>query len=173
MVNDVNQQRPTSPPWLVLVVFIDLLIAVGAFLVVAVVAPDDGLTSTSLRQGIVLAVVFAAAPIAALARGIDSASLVALGGGMMVAGAAATPGGNLLGPVMAFEGLLLLLVGASGQPKLTARLIGWLLVYSVMFRAAAWLALDAMVGTGLAAAVALAVVIAISTHRRRSEPDRH
>jgi hypothetical protein len=99
-VSDAKQDRSTVPPYLVLVVVIDVLIAVGVFLAVAVMASDDGLTSTSLRQGIVLAVVLAAAPIAALARGTDSASLVALGGGMIVAGAATSQGGNLLGPVM-------------------------------------------------------------------------
>jgi hypothetical protein len=149
-----------------LVSAIGLLVACGVFILVALVAPDTGITATSLRQGVALAAVFAAAPIAALARGADAALLVSLGGGMTMAGAAMTPGGNLLGPVIAFSGLLLLLVGGSGRPRLTAGLIGWLLVYGVMLSAGAWLALDTMAVTRLAALV-LAAVVATSTHWRR------
>lgn len=63
---------------------------------------------------------FAAASIAALAPRADSASLVALGGGMIVAGAAVAPRGNHLGVVMVVSGVLLLLVGGSHRPLLTA-----------------------------------------------------
>jgi hypothetical protein len=171
VAKEIKQGHPASPPWLVPVVVIDVLIAAGVFVVVAIVAPDGGPTGISLRQGLVLALVFAAAPIAALARGTSSASLLALGGGMMVAGVATAPGGNILGPVMAVSGLLLLLVGGSGQPKLTARLIGSLLLYGIMLYAGSLLAVDTMILSGLLALI-LAVVIALSTHWRRLEPDR-
>ena len=163
-MSDAELGRSTSRRWLS-VVAIDLLIAVSVFFVVAIVAPDRGLTATSLRQGVVLAAAFAAAPVAALARGVDSASLVMLGGGMMVAGIVTTTGGNLFGAVMAFAGLLLLLVGGSSQPKLTAGLIGWILVFGILLSVCVWLALDTDAVTGLAA-LGLAVVVATSTRWR-------
>jgi hypothetical protein len=162
MVNDAKGRASTTTALLSLVAAIDLLIAGGVFLVVAVVAPDEGITANSLRQGVVLASVFAAAPIAALARGADSASLVALGGGMMVAGAATMPGGNLLGPVMVFAGVILLLVGSSTRPKLTAGIMGRLLAYAISLGLAVWLALGTMALSGIVSLV-LALAVATST----------
>ncbi len=162
MIEDTYEGSSTTLRRLRVAAVIDLLMAGGVFLKGAIVAPDAGVTSRSLRHGLVLATVFGAAPIAALARGIDSATVVALGGGMTVAGAATTPGGNLLGPVMALCGLLLLLMGASRQPTLTAGMIGRLLGYAIALGAAMWLALGTMALSGIAS-LALAVVIAAST----------
>ncbi len=145
---------------------VGLFVAFGVFVLVALVAPDAGLSVTSLGQGVALAAVFAAAPIAALAPRADAASLVALGGGMTVAGAAVTSGGNLLGVVMVASGVLLLLVGGSHRPLLTAALVGRLLVYAIVLAAGVFLAIDTAMWTGLAAIV-VAVTVSLSTRWRR------
>ena len=162
LVIDTERGRSTYPFWVVRGVIIDLVIAGGVFLVVAVVAPDEGITATSLRQGVVLAAVFAAPPVAALARGTDSATVVALGGGMMVAGAAATSGGNLLGTLMVFAGLILLPVGSGTRPKPTAGIMGRLLAYAISLSLGVWLALGTMALSGIVSLV-LALAIATST----------
>jgi len=154
-----------------LVAGFDILVVGGVFLLVAVVAPDRGITAISLRQGLALAIVFAAAPIAALARDTDLATVVALGGGMTVAGTATTAGGNLLGFVMAFCGLLLVLVGGFSQPTLTAGMIGRLLLYAITLSAAVWLALGTMALSGIASLI-LAVAVATSTRWGSREPGR-
>ncbi|MGH9895119.1 MAG: hypothetical protein ACREA0_24675 [bacterium] len=160
--NEQGQDRSVSPVAIRLAAAACLLVAFGVFVLMALIAPDAGPTPTSFRQGVALAVVSAAAPIAAFVSPVDGASLVALGGGMTMAGAATTPGGNLLGPIMMAFGVLLLLVGRSHQPSLTPGLIGRLLLFAVALAAGVWLAIDTGMLTGLAALV-LAGGIAIST----------
>jgi len=82
----------------------------------------------------------------------------------MVAGIVTTTGGNLFGAVMAFAGLLLM-VGSSSRPRLTAGLIGGTLAYGILLTVCVWLALDTDALTGLAAFV-LALVVATSTRWR-------
>lgn len=145
---------------------VGLLVALGVFVLVALVAPDAGLSATSLGQGVALAAVFAAAPIAALAPQADATSLVALGGGMTVAGAATTPDGNFLGVVMVASGVLRLLVGGFHRPSLTAGLMGRLLGYAIVLAAGILLAIDAAMWTGVAGIV-VAVMVSSSTRWRR------
>jgi hypothetical protein len=85
---------------------------------------------------------------------------------MTVAGAAVTSGGNLLGVVMVASGVLLLLVGGSHRPLLTAALVGRLLVYAIVLAAGVFLAIDTAMWTGLAAIV-VAVTVSLSTRWRR------
>jgi hypothetical protein len=81
---------------------------------------------------------------------------------MVVAGAAATSGGSLLGTVIVFAGLILLLVGSSTRPKLTAGIMGRLLAYAISLGLAVWLALGTMAMSGIVSMV-LALAIATST----------
>lgn len=155
--------RSASPPVLPFVSVAGVLVAIAVFVLVGLVAPDDGATVTSLRQGFALAAVFAAVPIATLAHDVDATSLVSLGGGMVVAGVATTPGGNLLGLVMAACGLSFFLVGGSRQPSLTIGVVGRLLVYAVLLASGVWLASGVTMVTGLAA---LLLALIVSTGPR-------
>ncbi|GBD84256.1 hypothetical protein BMS3Abin02_00646 [bacterium BMS3Abin02] len=146
-----------------------LAVSVGVFVLVGLIAPDHGPTRISMRQGIALAAVFAAPPIGVLISPVNAASMVALGGAMFVAGAATTPGGNLLGPIMMAPGLLLLLVGASHRPPLTAALIGRFLLYAIALVVGVVLALGTGVLTGLGALLVAAVVA--SSTRWRTDRD--
>jgi hypothetical protein len=143
-------------------VTVDLLVAAAVVLLIGVIAPDDGPSADSLSQGLIFGAIFAAAPIAALARGIDSATVVALGGAMVVAGAASTSGGNLLGTVMALCGVLLMVAGGSDETWMTMRMIVMTLVYGLGLSVAVWLAVGAMATSGLTSLI-LAVAIATST----------
>lgn len=104
-----------------------LAVALVLFLMSTFVWPDEGATVSSVREGIAVALIFAAVPIAASAPTATAGSLVVLGGGMTVAGLATTPGGNLLGPIMAVVGLLILFTGAAERPAMTAGLIATML----------------------------------------------
>jgi hypothetical protein len=84
---------------------------------------------------------------------------------MVVAGLATTPGGNLLGPIMAFAGLLLAMAGASGEAKPDAGTVGWTLAHAGVLAAAMWGALGTMVLLGIPSLL-LAVVVAGSTRWR-------
>lgn len=149
---------PEQVPWSWWVSAVGLLVSGGVFVLVALIAPDAGITTTSLGQGIALAAVFAAAPIAGLSRRTDDGRIVSLGGGMSVAGVATTPGGNLLGPVMAATGLFLLLAGASRRPLFTVSLITKLLAYGIALGAAMWLAIGTNILTGLVAILSALIV---------------
>lgn len=125
--------------------------------------PDDGATVSSVREGITIAVVFAAVPIATLALTATAASLVVLGGGMTIAGFATTPGGNLLGPVMAVVGLLILFTGASGRPAMTLGTIATMLVCALALSVAMYAVLGTTSWWQILVTVVLAGAIAVST----------
>jgi hypothetical protein len=144
------------------VVIVDLYVATAVVLLIGVIAPDDGPSADSLVQGLIFGVIFSAAPIAALTRGIDSATVMALGGGMVVAGAASTPGANLLGPVMALCGVLLMVAGGTDEPWRRMRMIVMTLVYGLVLSVAMWLAVGTMAMSGLPSLI-LAIAIATST----------
>lgn len=142
---------------------IGVAVAFVLFLMSMFVWPDDGATTSSFREGITVGVVFAAVPIAILAPAVRAASLVALGGGMTIAGLATTPGGNLLGPIMAAIGLVVLFTGASKKPPMTSGIIATMLasalalsvaMYAVLGRTSIWQSLIAVI---------LAGAIAVST----------
>ncbi|MGH3650253.1 MAG: hypothetical protein ACRDU9_06035, partial [Acidimicrobiia bacterium] len=139
-----------------------LVIAIGVLLLSAFVAPDGGMTAKSLRGGIAIAAVIAAAPLAAMARHVEAPRVVSLGGAMSVAGVATMVGGNLAGLLMAVAGTLILLVGASQQPPISAGISGRLVAYAVLLALAMWLAVGAGVLTTIIA-LFLAVVVATSS----------
>ncbi len=140
-----------------------LAVAFVLFLMTAIVWPDDGATASSLREGITVALVFAAVPLALLAPAVRAASLVALGGGMTIAGFATNPGGNLLGPIMAAIGLVVLFTGASKKPPMTPGIIATMLASALALSVAMYAALGTTsLGKSLVA-VFLAGAIAVST----------
>lgn len=126
-------------------------------MVVAFVAPDDGPDPTSLATGFALAGIVAAAPIAVLLSDSTSSRITALGGGMTIAGAATTPGGNLIGLVMAVAGFGLLLAGASGVSELRWRLVGAMFGYAIILAIGIFAGLSAGIGTVISLMLATAV----------------
>lgn len=140
-----------------------LAVALVLFLMSTFVWPDDGATASSFREGITIALVFAAVPIALLAPTVSAAWLVALGGGMTVAGVATTPGGNLLGPIMAAIGLLILFTGASKKPAMTPGIIATMLACALALSVAMYAVLGTTALWQTLVAVVLAGAIAVST----------
>jgi hypothetical protein len=119
---------------------IGLGVAAVVFFVVST-APDGGVETASLRQGSVLALLFAAPSLAVLAAPSNLQSVLALGGGMIVAGAALTPGGNPLGWPMAAVGFLLLAAAVGSRFVVGWLLLGRLFVTAAVLIAAFYLAL--------------------------------
>lgn len=71
-------------------------ISIGVLVLVGWISPDEGATWASLRQGVAIAVVFAAAPLAVWIAPTDPLNLVSVGGAWFVTGAATMQGGNVL-----------------------------------------------------------------------------
>lgn len=140
-----------------------LVVAFVLFLMSTFVWPDDGATASSFREGITIALVFAAVPVATLAPTVTAASLVALGGGMTIAGFATTPGGNILGPIMAVIGLFILFTGASKKPPMTPGIIVMMLACTLALSVAMYAVLGTTTLWQTLAAVVLAGAIAVST----------
>lgn len=140
-----------------------LAVAFVLFLMSTFIWPDDGATASSVRKGIVIALLFAAVPVATLAPTVTAASLVALGGGMTIAGFATTPGGNLLGPIMAAIGLLTLFTGASNEPAMAPGIIAMMLVYALALSVGMYAVLGTTSLWQTLIAVVLAATIATST----------
>lgn len=147
-----------------------LTVAFVLFLASTIFWPDHGMTASSLRAGIAVALVFAAVPIAVLAPTATAGSLVALGGGMTIAGFATTPGGNLLGPIMAATGLLILFTGASNEPAMRPSIVAMMLlcalalsigIYTIPGATSMWQTLIAVVP-----ALAIAVSTRFVTYRQ-------
>lgn len=150
-----------------------LAVALVLFLMSTFVWPDEGVTVSSVREGIAVALVFAAVPIATLAPTATAASLVVLGGGMTVTGLATTPGGNLLGPIMAVVGLLILFTGAAERPAMTTGLIATMLACALALSIGMYGTLGATSWWHTLLAAVLAGAIAVSTrfvaYRRSSQ----
>ncbi len=106
---------------------------------VGFVYPDDGVDSSSLRQGLALAGATAAVPLAILFGRPDPARVISLGGAMTIAGVATIVGVNLVGLLMAILGFSVLLVGASKAPALSRGMAMRLIVYTAVLITAAWL----------------------------------
>ena len=78
-----SRRRQSTPvPRLKRAAAFGLLVALGVLILVVLVAPDDGLDAESLQQGIAIASVIAAAPVAAIVRPVDASRVVSLGGGL-------------------------------------------------------------------------------------------
>ena len=112
--------------------FFGILAGLGILLAVAVVLPDEGTDLNSMMEGLGLGAIVAAAPVGALASRASGSDIIALGGGMTLAGAATTPGGNFSGVVMAVAGFGLLFAGASHTSNVTWRLFRSTLTYGIV-----------------------------------------
>lgn len=136
-----------------------LLVALGSLFFIAFVAPDDGPDAAALQQGIVIAVVIAAVPIAVIVRSVNASRVVSLGGAMTAAGVATMFGGNLAGLLMAVSGLPILFAGAAREPAMSSVLLGRLLGYTVLLVPAMWLSVgDTTLTMKLIAAVFAGIV---------------
>lgn len=133
-------------------------IVAGAGLSVFVAfAPEDGVDSGSLTQGLSLGAVVAAAPLAALIGAGRQSRVVDLGGGMTIAGAVTTPGGNVAGLVLMIAGFVLLVSGASrGQERSWSRFPATL-GHGLLLAVGMYAALAGGVATVIALLLALAV----------------
>jgi hypothetical protein len=140
--------------------FLGILAGVGILLAVAVVFPDEGPDSTSLMHGLGLGAIVAAAPAGAQASRGSGSSIIALGGGMTLAGAATTPGGNFIGLVMTVAGFALLLAGAPHTSKVTWRLFGLTLTFGIVLAIGMYAGLAP--GPGTIIPLLLAIVVATS-----------
>jgi hypothetical protein len=114
-------------------------------------------------QGFILMVVFAAPAVSTL-RAPKRA--LAMGGAMIVAGAALLPGGSPLGLLMLVPGVAIAWAGTRLRP--VVEMPGWtrLIATSVALMVAVYLALDEGIVTGLIALI-LAVVISVANSRVR------
>jgi hypothetical protein len=135
-----------------------LIVAVGIFGVIALVAPDRGADALSLQQGVAIAVVVAAVPVATIIGPVDASRVVSLGGAMMVAGVGTMFGGNLAGLVMAIAGVAILLVGVYQEPRISTGLVGRLVVYAVLLILAMWLTGDTTLAMKAVAVLFAAIV---------------
>lgn len=156
-----SNSRSSSAP-LRLWAALGLLLAVGVLVLVAFIAPDDGIDAASLQQGIGLAATVAAVPVALLLRPIGPWRPVALGGAMAVAGFSMTFGGNLIGLLMAIAGIAILVAGASQQPSLRLGFVLRLVGYAILLGAAMWLSLGESTLPQTLASVVLAVIVSTS-----------
>jgi hypothetical protein len=139
------------------VAFLGLLAGLGLFVVLAVVSPDNGPGLTSLAQGLGVGAMVVAAPIAVLMSDRIPSTIVALGGGMTIAGAATTPGGNVAGLVMAVGGFALLFTGASARSPLDWRLVGSTVGYAIVLVIGTYAGLAPGLGTFISLILATAV----------------
>jgi hypothetical protein len=140
-----------------------LLLALGILILVVLVAPDDGLDAASLQQGVAIASVIAAVPVAAIVRPVNASRVVALGGAMTVAGVATMFGGNLAGLLMAISGIAILLAGASREPPISWGLSLRLIGYAVLLVLAMWLSLGDTTFLMKSVAVLVAGIVASSS----------
>jgi len=140
-----------------------LIVAVGIFGLIALVAPDRGADASSLQQGVAIAVVIAAVPVATIIRPVDASRVVSLGGAMTTAGIGTMFGGNLAGLVMAIAGVAILLVGVYQEPRISTGLVGRLVVYAVLLILAMWLTVGDTTLAMKAVAVLFAAIVATSS----------
>jgi hypothetical protein len=149
-----------------------LLFSLGIGVLATFVAPDDGVDPSSLQQGIAIAVVMAAVPVAVIARQVPASRVISLGGAMTIAGMATTFGGNLAGLVMAIGGLPILVAGASAEPPMSPGLIARLLGYACSLVAGMWLSLGSSTPLMKTLGVLLAGAVATSSFWDPPKPER-
>jgi hypothetical protein len=139
-----------------------LVLAGGILVFVGLIAPDNGVDASSLQQGIGLAAVVPAVPVAILLRPVEPSRCVALGGALILAGLSTMFGGNLVGLLMAILGVAILLAGASQQPPLTLGLVVRLFIYVIVLGVAEWLSLGESTLPRTLVSAALAAFVATS-----------
>lgn len=156
----------SEPGWLPvrLAAVLGIFAAIVMFVLVTFIAPDDGPTLTSWRQGLALMLVLGAPAVGALMAPEHAA---ALGGGMVVAGAVTMMGGNTPLLLMAACGFLLLLAASVQDAPVTAAMIIRFVLLAVALTAGVYLAHDTELITGLGA-LAIASLIVISGNFRAS-----
>ena len=136
-------------------------VSIAVFVLVGVIVPDGGPTPASLFQGFVLMVVFAAPAVSIL---FVPQHALAMGGAMVVAGAALLPGGSPLGLLMLIPGVAIAWAGTRLRPVVESP--GWmrLIGTAIALVAAVYLALEAGVVTGPIALI-LALVVGVANSR--------
>lgn len=139
-----------------------VLVAVAVFVLVAFIAPDEGPTPASLRQGLAMLAVFAAPPVAALVAPEHAA---AMGGAMFVVGGVTMMGGNVAMALMTGAGLLLLLAATTRSEHVTADVWIRFALVTIALVTGVYLAHDTAIVTGLGA-MAIAVLVVISGNWR-------
>lgn len=136
-----------------------VLVAIAMFVLVTFIAPDDGPTFLSWRQGLALMLVFGAPAVGALVAPGHGA---ALGGAMVVAGAVMMMGGNTPMLFMAACGFLLLLAASVQDTPVTPAVIIRFVLLAVALITGVYLAHDTELITGLAAATIAALIVLTS-----------
>jgi hypothetical protein len=137
--------------------FLGIVAGLSLLVVVAWIAPDHGPDPTSFMEGFGLGAIVAAAPVAALASRGPASNIIALGGGMTIAGAATTPGGNFSGLVMAIAGFGLLFACVSHTSNVTWRLFGSTLACGIVLTIGMYAGLAPGLGTIISFILATAV----------------
>jgi hypothetical protein len=159
---ELSSKSRSSPAPLRLWAIVGLLLALSVLVWVAFLAPDNGVDSFSLQQGIGLAATVAAVPAALLLRPAEPWMGVSLGGAMALVGFATTFGGNLIGLLMAAAGIAILLAGAARQPAFTSGLVVRLVGFAILLGAAMWLTLGESTLPQTMGTVVLAVIVSTS-----------
>lgn len=139
-----------------LVAVLGILVAVAMFLLVTFIAPDEGPTLISWRQGLALMSVFGA-PVVGVLLAPEHAA--AIGGAMFVAGAVTMMGGNTPLLFMAACGLVLLLAASVQDAPVTRAAIVRFFLLAVALIAGVYLAHGTGLITGLAALLTSAFVV--------------
>lgn len=143
---------------------------VALFVLIAFIAGDDGTAVTWILGGLAIGATVAAAPVGALLSDGTPSTIVALGGGMTVAGAATTPGGNFAGLVMVIAGLALLLTGAVASPAFTWKLVGSVVVYAIALTIGMFAGFVVGPGTVVALVISAGVATSPRWRLRRATP---
>jgi hypothetical protein len=146
------------------VALLGILCAVAVFVLVTFIAPDEGPTLISWRQGLALMLVFGAPAVGVLVTPVHAA---AVGGAMFVAGAVTMMGGNTTMLLMAACGFLLLLAASVQDAPVTPAVLIRFVVLAIALAAGVYLAHDTGLITGLIAAI-IAMLIVISGKFRLS-----
>ncbi len=135
-----------------------VLAAIAMFVLVTFIAPDDGPTSISLRQGLALMLVLGAPAVGALVAPEHAA---ALGGGMFVAGAVTMMGGNTPMLMMTAAGFLLLFAATTRSKQVTTGALIRFALVTLALVPGVYLAHGTAIITGIGA-VAIATLIVLT-----------
>jgi hypothetical protein len=139
-----------------MVAVLGILGAVAVFVLVTFIAPDEGPTLISWRQGLALMLVFGAPAVGVLVTPVHAA---AVGGAMFVAGAVTMMGGNTTMLLMAACGFLLLLAASVQDAPVTPAVIIRFILLAVALVTGIYFAHDTGLITGLAVLLISAFVV--------------
>jgi hypothetical protein len=139
-----------------------LLVALLMFILIGFVSPDDGPSASSVQQGLAIAAVIAAVPVAVLFGSSDPSRIVALAGAMTAAGLVTMFGGNFAGLAMAISGAVILFSLAPLKVPRSLGIAGRLVGYAALLIGAMWLSLGETTLLTTAIAMSLALVVAVT-----------